>query len=82
MPTSIHVPKPLLEAVDRRAKALRISRNQLVLRALEREVAGASDWSEGFFEALAPAEPEIGEAIDALAHAARRGRRSKKAIDL
>ena len=42
MPTSVHLPKPLLEAVDRRARALQISRNQLVVRALEREVGG--DW--------------------------------------
>jgi hypothetical protein len=32
-------------AVDRKAKALRICRNQLVIRALEREVHEASAWS-------------------------------------
>ena len=43
---------PLLKAVDRKARALRISRNQLVVRALEREVRDLSDWSPGFFERL------------------------------
>jgi hypothetical protein len=38
--------------VDRKAKALRVSRNQLVVRALEREVRDGSDWSPGFFAAV------------------------------
>ena len=33
MPTSIHLPAELLKAVDRKAKALRISRNQLVVHS-------------------------------------------------
>ncbi|MGH9199830.1 MAG: ribbon-helix-helix protein, CopG family [Vicinamibacterales bacterium] len=33
MPTTVHIPDPLLKSVDRRAKALGISRNRLVVRA-------------------------------------------------
>jgi metal-responsive CopG/Arc/MetJ family transcriptional regulator len=50
MSTSIHIPKPVLEAVDRKARALKMSRNRLILRALEREFTPGSDWSPGFFE--------------------------------
>ena len=45
MPTSVHIPKPLLVAVDRRARALKISRNRLIVQALEREVTEGSTWS-------------------------------------
>ena len=79
MPTSVHVPEPLLEAVDRKARSLRISRNQLVVRALEREVREVSDWSPGFFELLAERDPEITETVDALVRDVRKARRSKPA---
>lgn len=52
MPTSVHLPKSLLEALDRRAKYLRISRNRLIVQALERELQGTDEWSPGFFERL------------------------------
>ena len=38
MATSIHIPKPLLAAVDRKARTLKISRNRLIVRALEKEL--------------------------------------------
>ena len=79
MPTSVHLPEPLLEAVDRKARSLRISRNQLVVRALEREVRELSDWSPGFFEQLAERDPDITETVDALVRDVRRARRSKPA---
>jgi predicted transcriptional regulator len=77
MPTSVHLPQELLRAVDRKAKALRMSRNQFVVRALQREV-GSSEWSAGFFESLA-ADAEIGNAVDEMATAIRKGRSSKPA---
>lgn len=39
MPTSVHIPKPLLVAIDRNARALNITRNRLIVTALEREIA-------------------------------------------
>ena len=77
MPTSVHLPKPLLEAVDRRARALQISRNQLVVRALEREVGGGSDWSPGFLEQLGQVDPELSAGVDELIRDIRSARRSK-----
>jgi predicted transcriptional regulator len=77
MPTSVHLPKPLLDAVDRKARALRISRNQLVVRALEREVREGSDWSPGFFERLADSNSELAASVDELMQAVKAARRSK-----
>lgn len=78
MGTSVHIPKPLLDAVDRRARVLRISRNRLVLRALEREVAEGADWSEGFFESM-QADDATRAAIDEMNAAIRAGRTAKRA---
>ena len=82
MATSVHLPKQLLAAVDRKARALRISRNQLVVRALERELRGAADWSPGFFERLAQTDADTAEAVDDLLRAVRAARRSKAARSL
>jgi hypothetical protein len=77
MPTSIHIPRPLLEAVDRRAKALRISRNRLIVKALERELTQGSDWSPGFFEQLSEIDEKTAAAVDEMLVAIRGARRSK-----
>jgi hypothetical protein len=77
MPTSIHIPKPLLEAVDRRAKALRISRNRLIVKALERELTRGSDWSPGFFEQLSEVDEKTAAAVDEMLVTIRGARRSK-----
>lgn len=79
MLTRVHLPKTLLAAVDRKAKALRISRNQLVVRALEREVGDSSDWSPGFFERLCEHDRTTANAVDALVREVRKARRSKAA---
>jgi hypothetical protein len=82
MPTSVHIPKPLLVAVDRRARALKISRNRLIVQALEREVKGGADWSPGFFERLESDDPELGVTVDRMLDEIRRGRRSKGPVRL
>ena len=81
MPTSVHLPKPLLDAVDRRARALRISRNRLIVRALERELTAGGDWSPGFFERLGE-DADTSAAVDEMAEHIRRGRRSKTPVAL
>jgi len=80
MPTSIHLPPKLLKAVDRKAKALRISRNQLVVRALEREVQESSDWSPGFFERLMEGDDDLADTVDDMLKAIKKNRRSKAPI--
>lgn len=82
MATSVHIPPPLLDAIDRRARAQNVSRNRLILRALEREIEPGGDWSFGFFERLAAVEPEIAAAVDELIREVQAGRRSKKPVEL
>lgn len=77
MRTSIHIPKPLLEAVDRKARALKISRNRLIVRALERELTPGADWSPGFFEQLSAVDAETTAAVDESLASVRQARSSK-----
>jgi len=77
MATTVHIPKTLLAAVDRRAQALRISRNRLIVKALEREIADGENWSSGFFEQLSVVDKATARAVDELLTAARALRTSK-----
>ncbi len=78
MPTSVHIPKPLLDAVDRRARALKVSRNRLIVKALEREVSGGPGWSPGFFERLRDPDGATAAAADEMLAIIRANRRSKE----
>jgi predicted transcriptional regulator len=82
MATSVHLPQDLLDAVDRKARALRISRNQLIVRALEREISAGSEWSPGFMERLAETDPDTVRDVDDLLAAVVAARRSKPASSL
>lgn len=77
MPTSVHIPAPLLEAVDRRARALKISRNRLIVKALERELAGGPSWSPEFFARMRDVDDTTATAVDELLASVRAARRSK-----
>jgi metal-responsive CopG/Arc/MetJ family transcriptional regulator len=77
MATSVHIPKPLLLAVDRRARALKMSRNKLIIQALEREVTEGADWPQGFFEKLATRDPELAATVDEMVTTIHASRRSK-----
>jgi metal-responsive CopG/Arc/MetJ family transcriptional regulator len=78
MSTSVHIPKPLLAAVDRKAKTLRLSRNKLIIRALERELKQGSDWSPDFFGRLMSADNDVAAAADEALAIIKASRRSKK----
>ncbi|MEO7332057.1 MAG: ribbon-helix-helix protein, CopG family [Minicystis sp.] len=82
MPTSIHIPKPLLEAVDRRARALHVSRNHLIVRALEREMKEGREWSPGFFEQLGDVDAATSKAVDEMLEVVKSKRRSKEPQNL
>lgn len=82
MPTTVHIPDPLLKSVDRRAKALGISRNRLVVRALEQAVGVRADWSPEFLQRLRTVDRETGTAVDELLTAVTKARRSKKPRDM
>jgi len=78
MATSVHLPKTLLDALDRKAKALKVSRNQLIVRALEHELRAGADWSPHFFERLAEQDPTVIGDVDELLKAVKKARRSKE----
>jgi metal-responsive CopG/Arc/MetJ family transcriptional regulator len=78
MPTTVHIPVALLHSVDRRAKALGVSRNRLIVRALERAVSERSGWAPEFFEKLRSVDPGTATAVDELLADIRQARRSKQ----
>ena len=80
MPTSVHIPKPLLVAVDRRARTLKISRNRLIIQALEREVTEGSSWSPEFFDRLESVETGVEDAAEEMLKAIQSRRRSKNPV--
>ncbi len=77
MLTSVHIPSHLLKQTDQRAHALGISRNRLIIRALERELATSPDWSPGFFDRLRATDNDLFEAVEEMHSALKRDRRSK-----
>jgi predicted transcriptional regulator len=82
MPTTVHIPDPLLKSVDRRAKALGISRNRLVVRALEQAVSMREGWSPEFMQRLRQVDRETSAAVDELLEAVKQARRSKEPHEL
>jgi hypothetical protein len=78
MPTTVHVPPALLKSVDRRAKALGLSRNRLIVRALEQVVSDRSAWAPEFLEKLRNVDRATVDAVDDLVDDVKRTRRSKR----
>jgi hypothetical protein len=54
-----------------------MSRNKLIIHALEREVTAGADWPAGFFDTLATADAELVSAVDDMSKAIGAGRKSK-----
>jgi predicted transcriptional regulator len=77
MPTTVHIPPALLKSVDRRARALGVSRNRLIVRALERAVHEPAEWAPEFLDELRQVDDETAAAVDELLGAVTRARRSK-----
>lgn len=77
MPTTVHIPAALLKSVDRRARALGVSRNRLIIRALEQALCNRSAWSPEFLERLRDVDRETRDAVDDVLLAVKRARRSK-----
>ena len=82
MPTTVHIPAALLKSVDRRAKALGLSRNRLIIRALERTLSDRSGWAPEFLEKLRHVDPETKTAVDELLADVKHARHSKPPHDL
>jgi predicted transcriptional regulator len=82
MPTTVHIPTALLKSIDRRAKALGVSRNRLIVRAIERAVHERSEWTPEFLEKLRKVDDETVAAVDELLKNVTQARRSKPPQDL
>ena len=82
MPTSVHIPPRILKALDRRAKALGVSRNSLIVKAIERDLGVDQGWPPGFFESLAGVDDDVCVTIDNTMAAVKTSRRSTRPIDL
>jgi metal-responsive CopG/Arc/MetJ family transcriptional regulator len=57
VPTTVYIPDDVLEAVDKRAKRLNMSRNRFVVEALKRVLQEQAEWSPDFTRALATLKP-------------------------
>lgn len=53
MATTVHIPASLLRRLDARARARGVSRNRLIVEALDRSLAEDEEWSAEFLDALA-----------------------------
>ncbi|HUF47187.1 MAG TPA: ribbon-helix-helix protein, CopG family [Vicinamibacterales bacterium] len=78
MPTTVHIPPALLKSVDRRARALGLSRNRLIVRALEQAVTERRAWAPEFLDRLRSVDDETREAADELLSAVKQARRSRR----
>jgi hypothetical protein len=82
MPTTVHIPDALLRSVDRRAKALGVSRNCLIVRTLEQAIRERSTWAPDFLERLRRMDESTIAAVDDLVEAVKLARRSKPPRDV
>jgi predicted transcriptional regulator len=77
--TTIHVPKKLLARLDARAKALGVSRNRVILEAIEGAIMDRATWPPELVVPLAePLDPEAGRALEQSLQAVRRKRSSRR----
>ena len=80
--TSIRLPEDLIEALDKRAAALGVTRSQLIIEAVEQALQDRSAWSPGFLKAIGTPRPELEEAVDEMMDAIRNRRSRSEAPEL
>ena len=79
MPTTIHIPDALLERVDTRAKTLGISRNRLILEALEEKLGARDEWAPELVQMLAdPVASAAGNELEESLAVVRSRRSSRR----
>lgn len=74
--TSVRLPEELIDALDRRATALGLTRSQLIVQAVEQALEQYSAWSPRFLKAIGTPRPDLDEALDEMMGAIR-ARRSR-----
>ena len=78
--TSIRLPGALIDALDRRAVALGLTRTQLIVRAVEQALEEYSAWSPAFLKAIGTSRPELEQGVDEMMEAIRARRSRKQAL--
>lgn len=79
MATTIHVPDALLRRIDVRAKALGVSRNRLILAALESTIDRTRTWAPELIAMLhEPLDRTTTELFQATMTVVRRTRRRRR----
>lgn len=78
MATTVHIPAALLKSVDRRAKALGVSRNRLIVRALEQAMSERPRWAPEFVAQLRDVSRATSAEVDELLKSVKQARRSKE----
>jgi hypothetical protein len=79
VPTTIHIPDRLLEQVDIRAKALGISRNRVILDALQEKLGARNEWTPELVALLArPPSSSAGNELEASLAVVRAKRRNRR----
>jgi predicted transcriptional regulator len=73
--TTVHIPEALLAAVDRRATALGVSRNRLIVHALEQAINEGAAWSPEFLTRLRTVDAGTRDAVDLMLIAIQSARR-------
>ncbi|HWP05908.1 MAG TPA: ribbon-helix-helix protein, CopG family [Polyangiaceae bacterium] len=79
MATTVHIPGALLRRVDERAKALGISRNRLIVEAVEAKLVTRHRWPPELRAMLAqPLDAASARAFEASLAIVRKRRQSRK----
>lgn len=77
MPTTVHIPDELLEKLDERAQAMKMTRNRYIVEALRKALRDESAWSPAFLESLD--QLQTLEGVDELERVILGGRTRKRA---
>ena len=75
MATTVHIPDELLDKLDERAQAMKMTRNRYIVEALRKALRDESAWSPMFLESLDHLQPVAGTRDLEKAIAARRSRK-------
>jgi predicted DNA-binding protein len=79
MTTTIHIPPELLERIDARAKALRTSRNRVIVSAIEAELGGREAWPPELVQMLRePLDRDTAKLLDASMDSVAERRASRR----
>jgi hypothetical protein len=77
MATTVYLPQGLIDELDRRARRLGVSRNHLIMRAVQKELSDLS-WPPGFFDRFRGADPGLVQTIERMERDMARPPASKK----